>query len=160
MKPALPLALIAALMLGACATGGTPPPAPGAAARFETGGGTSKEIHLHGGMKAELEGQWEGSYAPYDPIAAKVTGPVAGVTALIIKDIDDTLARGRIVWAPNAGDRFPGRDWTAALTRTGHFMFLNSHAMMMEQNGVRYIEADIILDDGGSYLHRWVKTAG
>jgi hypothetical protein len=70
------------------------------------------------------------------------------------------LARGRIVWAPNEGDRFPGRDWTAALTRTGHFMFLNSHAMMMEQNGVRFFEADIILDDGRSYLHRWVKTAG
>lgn len=160
MKSALPLALIAALTLGACADGGAPPPAPGAAARFESGGGTVKEIHLHGGMKAELEGQWEGSYAPYDPVAGKVTGPAAGVTALLINDIDDTLARGRIVWAPNEGQKFPGRDWTAALTRTGHFMFLNSHAMMMEQNGVRFIEADIILDDGQSYLHRWVKTAG
>lgn len=159
MKTALPLALIAILTLGACADG-APPPAPGAAARFEGGGGPVKEVQLHAGMKAELEGQWEGSYAPYDAVAGKVTGQVAGVTALLVNDVDDTLARGRIVWAPNEGDRFPGRDWTAALTRTGHFMFLNSHAMMIEQNGVRFFEADIILDDGRSYLHRWVKTAG
>jgi hypothetical protein len=160
MKPALPLALVLALILGACADNSAPPPAPGAAVRFESGGGPTKEVALSGAMAAEIVGQWEGSYAPYDPVAGKVTGPPVGVTALVIHEVEDTLARGRIVWAADDGTRIPGRGWTAALTRTGHFMFLNSHAVMMEQNGVRFFEADIILDDGRSYLHRWLNTAG
>jgi hypothetical protein len=158
------LALIGALALGACAAPGagpgTDPIAPAPAARFESGGGSIVEVPLHSGMKAELEGMWEGSYAPYDALAGKITGPVAGVTALLINDIDDTLARGRILWVPTEGARIPAQNWTAALTRTGHFMFLNSHAMMKTQDGLRFFEADIILDDGRSYLHRWVKTAG
>ncbi|MFT7027647.1 MAG: hypothetical protein ACI9ZH_002027 [Paracoccaceae bacterium] len=158
MKAILAATFLVVAALAACAP--VTPGAPAPVTRFESGGGSIAEVRLHSGMRAELEGQWEGTYAPYNPVKGVVTGPPVGVTALVIREVDDTLARGRIVWAPNDGSKIPGRDWTAALTVTGHFMFMNSHAMMMEQDGVRYFQADIILDDGKSYLHRWIKTAG
>jgi hypothetical protein len=144
-------ALGAALLLAACA-GGPPPGEPAPAARFEPGGGRVTEVKIAPGQTS-LEGIWQGPYVPVDMAAQEITGGPAGVATLSIGEVDGTLTRGLMSWDDADAD-FRPQPVTGALTMTGHIMALNAHFMLMQQDGVEFLQADLVLPDGGFYRHR------
>lgn len=115
-----------------------------------------KEVKVTPEIAQTMVGRWEG---PYTAKTSALNG-ASGTSVMIIESIDGTLARGRMEWSQD-GEVVDSTPWTAALTKTGHFMLLSSHAILFGQGPERYIEADIMLKDG-IYRHRLsaVDTSG
>ena len=64
-----------------------------------------------------------------------------------------TLARG-LMRIELEGEERPVERWTGAFTKSGHIMVMNAHAILFQQGGQRYIEADIQLNNGKYYRMR------
>ncbi|MGG7567728.1 hypothetical protein ACQ5SO_16375 [Rhodovulum sp. DZ06] len=166
-----PFLALAALALAACAQvapdaaapdGAAAAPAP--ASRFEPGGGPVRVLRLDVEGQ-DLVGLWEGVYTPYDPMnndhlgaPAGWTGPISGVNALLINEVEGNIMRGRIIWTPTEGEKPASQNWTSAISHRGDARFIGSVIFLKEQDGVKFLESDLILPDGKDYLHRWVKT--
>lgn len=94
----------------------------------------------------DLIGVWEGPFRPRD-------GRGEGGTARMeIREVDGTLIRGRMTWT-REGEVWREEDFTAALTRTGHYMFMHTHAMVHRRADEHFIMADVLMHDGNVYLH-------
>jgi hypothetical protein len=156
-------AAVSALALVALAGCATPPAeqaaAPAPAARFEPGGGEVREVSLVGQLEERLAGTWTGPYRPYDPARERVTGPIAGTARLEVTPRTESLAAANMVWTPIDGEPFEG-SVVGALTLTGHIMLFNAHFIAYEQDGVTFIQADMLLPDGTFYRHRLTREEG
>ncbi|MFO7857244.1 MAG: hypothetical protein R6V44_18880 [Paracoccaceae bacterium] len=155
-------ALVAAatLALAACAEPPTGGPevaaAPAPATRFEAGGGEVREVDLTGDLAERTRGVWVGAFRPYDPGAERYTGPVAGTARLTLEPRGETQAAGRMEWRPVEG-ALPPQEATGALTVTGHVMLFNAHFVAFEQDGVTFLEADMMAPDGRFHRLRLVR---
>ena len=127
---------------------GTPP-----AARFEGGGGPLKEIRMNPEQPELYLGVWEGDYAPINMRYMEVQGEPVGHAVLTILDVDGRVARG-ILRLEEPGKDYKPSTWTGAFTLTGHIMVLGAHAIMFQQDRMRFIEADMMLPDGKFYRMR------
>lgn len=152
-----PLALAAALLAAACAA--PAPTAPGPAARFEPGGGTVREIKVEQARSSRFVGEWIGTYRPIDMGTLKVTPETAGRALLIVDSAQGSLLRGSMEWETAAGETQEPMDWVGALTLTGHFMVMNAHAILFEQDGVEFLEIDMQRPDGRFYRHRLTRRS-
>jgi hypothetical protein len=149
----------ATLLLPACAGQEPgPPAAPAPATRFEPGGGPIREVRMHQDQQ-DLIGIWQGPYVPVNMATEEVTGGVAGIATLNIGEVDGSRVRGVMSWEDEDQD-FETQRIVGALTLTGHFMILHAHFIMYEQDGVRFIQADIAMPDGRFYRHRLTQVAG
>lgn len=165
MHPTLrPLAALAALAaLAGCAGTSSDPAAarePAPAARFEPGGGLVNEIRITEEMAPSLIGDWRGPYVPYDMTRNAVAGGPAGVATLYIDDVQGSRLRGELERRPADGSIPENQGWLGALTVSGHFMVLNAHALLFEQDGVQFLEADMMGPDGRFYRHRFRRVSG
>lgn len=110
-----------------------------------------KEVMVTAETAPALIGVWEGPFTPRD---GKGEG---GTARMEITDVDGTLIRGRMTWTRDDGV-WHEEDFTAALTRTGHYMFLSTHAMVHRKGPNHYIMADVLMKDGNVYLHHLTPT--
>lgn len=150
----------ATLALAACAEPPSGGPetaaAPAPAARFEPGGGEVREVDLTGDLAERTRGVWVGAFRPYDPGAERYAGPVAGTARLILEPRGETLAAGRLEWEPVEGEP-AAQEAVGALTVTGHVMIFNAHFVAYEQDGVTFLEADVMAPGGGFRRVRLVR---
>ena len=128
---------------------------PGAppAGRFEGGGGAVREVRMDPSEPGRYVGVWEGPFKVVNMRYFETEGGIVGTARLTIADVQGTLARG-MLRVELEGEERPVQRWTGAFTRTGHIMVLNAHAILFEQAGQRYIEADIQLNNGKFYRMR------
>ena len=91
-------------------------------------------------------GVWEGPFTPRD---GKGEG---GMARMEVTDVDGTLIRGHMTWT-RGGEVWHEENFTAALTLTGHYMFLSTHVMVHRKAEEHYIMADVLMKDGNFYLH-------
>jgi hypothetical protein len=157
-------ALVAAatLALAACAEPPSGGPetaaAPAPATRFQSGGGEVREVDLTGNLPETARGVWVGAFRPYNPGTESYPGPVAGTARLVIEPRGETLAAAAIEWDTAEGELAP-QSAVGALTVTWHIMLFNAHFIAFEQDGVTFIEADMMAPDGKFYRHRLVRQA-
>lgn len=145
----------AAALLAACA-GPQTETAPAPAARFEPGGGRVKEVRMHQDQQ-DLIGVWQGPYAPVNMATQELVGGPAGVATLNVGEVNGSRVRGLMSWDDEDQD-FPPQRIVGALTLTGHFMILHAHFIMYEQDGVRFLQADVAMPDGRFYRHRLTQV--
>lgn len=91
-------------------------------------------------------GVWEGPFTPRD---GKGEG---GTARMEVTEVDGTLIRGNMTWMRD-GKVWHEENFTAALTITGHYMLLSTHAMVHRKGPDHFVVADILMKDGNVYLH-------
>lgn len=129
-------------------TPGAPP-----AGRFESGGGPVREVRMDPSDPARYVGVWEGPFKLMNMRYFETEGGIVGHARLTIADVQGTLARG-LMRIELEGEERPVERWTGAFTKSGHIMVMNAHAILFQQGGQRYIEADIQLNNGKYYRMR------
>ncbi len=95
---------------------------------------------------SNMIGVWEGPFTPRD---GKGEG---GYARMEVTEVDGTLMRGHMTWTRD-GKVWHEENFTAALTRTGHYMFLSTHVMVHRKGPEHFIVADVLMKDGNVYLH-------
>ena len=142
-----------ALLTAACAA----PPAPGPAARFESGGGTVLPAPVDRGAAAALAGVWIGPYRALDPAGGAPGGRDAGTARLELQAAGDgNQLRGAITWTPE-GAPPRSRLVIGALTLHGDFLILNAQGSRFVQDGVTFLEIDLPPAEGAPHRHRLVR---
>ncbi|SFJ23527.1 hypothetical protein [Albimonas pacifica] len=128
---------------------------PGAppAGRFESGGGPVREVRMDPSDPSRYVGVWEGPFKLMNMRYFETEGDIVGRARLTIADVQGTLARG-LMRVELEGVERPVERWTGAFTKSGHIMVMNAHAILFQQGGQRYIEADIQLNNGKYYRMR------
>ncbi len=128
---------------------------PGAppAGRFESGGGPVREVRMDPSDPGRYVGVWEGPFKLMNMRYFETEGGIVGNARLTIADVQGTLARG-LMRIELEGEERPIERWTGAFTKSGHIMVLNAHAILFQQGKQRYIEADIMLNNGKYYRMR------